>query len=460
MQPLKGDPGAARRGRRARWGWLFTTLALGLALVGSAWANYRSVRNASDSLIRGQAQILESAVRSGAFRAWERQHDGRRHGGRGGEEGARAEPDSTRRDLGRPPGSPSGEGASAAAIQAVLDSTLAERRESGLRFAGILSPAGEMIAASGTPVGVAFALPEPQEGPVVGRVDDRVRAYFVGSPGGPGADRPVLVLEFEPVVAEEMVARASRTLAVSAVGAAILMLAALVFWRLSQRFEEAERRLEEQRRLSELGEMSAVLAHEIRNPLASLKGHGQLLLEQLPGDSPVRRKAERVVTEASRLEALTSDLLDFARSAPLQLRPTDPVALARASVEEAAPGDGVVVHGGAAPPTWPLDELRLRQVLVNLLRNAVQASPAGFPAEVTVAEDRGRLSISVEDRGEGLAPGEEARVFDPFYTTRTTGTGLGLPVARRIVEMHGGTIIASNRHGGGATFRIEIPGIG
>ncbi len=446
MQPLKADPGVARHGRRARWGWLITTLALGVALIGSAWANNRSVRNASDSLIRGQAQILESAVRSGAFRAWERQHDGRRHGSRGGQEGRGGEQTPGRESV--------------AVIQAVLDSTLAERRESGLRFAGVLSPSGEMIAKSGVPADTAFALPAPQEGPVIQRVDDRVRSYFVPPPPAPVAQRPVLVLEFEPVVAEEMVVRASRTLAVSVVGAAVLMLAALVFWRLSQRFEAAERRMEEQRRLSELGEMSAVLAHEIRNPLASLKGHGQLLLEQLPEDSPARRKADRVVTEATRLEALTSDLLDFARSGPLDLRPTDPVALARASAEEAAPGNGVVVHDEGAPAAWPLDEPRLRQVLVNLLRNAVQASPVGAAPEVTVAEARGRLCISVEDRGAGLTPEEESRVFDPFFTTRTTGTGLGLPVARRIVEMHGGTIAASNRAGGGARFRIEIPGGG
>lgn len=431
-----------RRGRRARWGWLATTLALGLALPLSAWANYRSVADAVDSLVRGQAEMLESAVRSGAFRAWEREH---------GDEPRR--PDSRR----PPPDSVRSENTSRdGGIQEVLDSLLAEHRAGGLLFAGMLVPDGEFVASAGQPAAEPFSVPDPQPGPTLVRIDDRVRSYFVEPQPGSFRNRPVLVLEFEPVVAEEMVARATRTLLLSALGAAILMLTALVFWRMSQRFEANQRRMEEQRRLSVLGEMSAVLAHEIRNPLASLKGHAQLLAERVGQSTPERRRAERVVSEATRLEALTSDLLDFTRSGPLEVRETNVPELVRSSAEEAA-GDGDVrVELAGAPATWPLDERRVRQVLVNVIRNAVQASETE-PAEVEAVQEEGSLVVDVRDRGPGLPAGEEARVFDPFYTTRTTGTGLGLSVARRIVELHGGTITATTRAGGGARFRIVMP---
>jgi signal transduction histidine kinase len=97
----------------------------------------------------------------------------------------------------------------------------------------------------------------------------------------------------------------------------------------------------------------------------------------------------------------------------------------------------------------------MRQALVNVLRNAVQASPAGVKAEVTLRREGQYLVFAVQDHGEGIPQGEEVRLFEPFFTTRVTGTGLGLAVARRIAEQHGGTIVASN-HAGGALFRIVL----
>ena len=103
-------------------------------------------------------------------------------------------------------------------------------------------------------------------------------------------------------------------------------------------------------------------------------------------------------------------------------------------------------------------ERRFRQaVLVNLLRNAVQAAPQGPPPQALAALENGSLVFTIRDFGPGLPEGQEERIFDPFFTTRTTGTGLGLPVARRIVEMHGGHLHATNAPGGGALFRIELP---
>jgi two-component system sensor histidine kinase HydH len=216
-------------------------------------------------------------------------------------------------------------------------------------------------------------------------------------------------------------------------------------------------RLEEQRRLTILGEMSAVLAHEIRNPLASLKGNAQLLTERLSDGSAERRKADRIVDEAKRLEVLTSDLLDFARSGPMDMRVESPADVLIAAVEDAAPGK-VNVDVSGAPASWRLDKARFSHaVLANLVRNAMQASPANKPPDAKVYSENGHLVFTIRDYGPGLPENQEERIFDPFFTTRTAGTGLGLSVARRIVEMHGGRIGAANASGGGAEFRVELP---
>ena len=149
-------------------------------------------------------------------------------------------------------------------------------------------------------------------------------------------------------------------------------------------------------------------------------------------------------------------ILDFARTGSVERSPADPLALARGAQERAAAGP-VTCTAPDTLPDWPLDGARMEQVLVNLLDNARQASPAGTPVELSLSVSGGRLLIEVADRGEGIEPGDEARVFEPFYTRRTQGTGLGLALARRIVEGHGGQIVAAGRPGGGTSFRIEIP---
>jgi len=436
-----------------RWGWLATTVALGAALLGTAYVGRQQVRSTASTLGLGQAQMLVEALR----------------------QAVRAEPvlpDSAR-----------------------LDSLLLQHQDAGLRFLALFDSDRRLVAAVGDPLGGVPDLPaEPPQRPgELAPVGNRLRmlASVMPSrpagptPGGPGAAQspgpggpgrpsagepergaggppadgrprfrpPLLVMEFEPVVAERLAAEATRTFVVSAVVSGALLLAALFLWRLTLRWEEVERRLEREQRLSILGEMSAVLAHEIRNPLASLKGHAQLLAERLGDGGAERVKADLVVREAQRLEALTTDLLDFARSGPIERRPVDPAALVQACADEVAPG-AFVVRTEAAPRTFPLDAARVRQALTNVLRNARQASPEGTRPEVVVAADVHALVVSVRDFGPGLAAGDEKRIFSPFYTTRTTGTGLGLSVALRVAEMHHGTIGVSNHPDGGAVFRL------
>lgn len=414
----------------ARWGLLASTLALGAALIIASWANYRSARNATAALHQGQAGVLLGALR-GALHAYQ------------------ADRDTTE-----------------------LESVLSERSAEGLRYVALLDMQGEIVAS----VGKTSPLPLPAVRPTdhgegmqiidAGRVVRVVIRFPPRPPGGPHApelDREhagrasVLLFEFEPLVASNLMRRAERLLEFGLAAALVMMIAGGIFWRMSRRYEAAVRHLERERRLSLLGEMTAVLAHEIRNPLASLKGHAQLLAERLAPASAERRKAGVVIAEASRLEALTTDLLDFARTGPLDLAPVDVADLMRASAEEVAV-DGFILDLKRAPDRWRLDATRTRQALTNLLRNAHQATsdPDKRPI-VNVFMEKSALVIEIRDFGAGLPQGQEQRIFDPFFTTRVNGTGLGLAVARRVVELHGGTIVAANHPEGGAVFRIELP---
>jgi two-component system sensor histidine kinase HydH len=415
-------------GRWVRWGWLATTVALGAALVATAWVGRRRAVAAAETLNRGQSLVLLEAVRQQAHQMSE-------------------------------PLQP-----------AELDSLLRQHRDAGLRYVAFFDSAGAPLAEAGehaTPVRRPFR-PEPGP-PVLEQIGGRVRLWGFASlappsppraggrrSGGLRPHRLMFVMEFEPLVAERLAAQATNTFVLSVLMAAALIAAAVIFLRLSVRQERTEHRLEQQRRLGALGEMSAVLAHELKNPLASLKGHAQLLVERLAGTQELD-KAELVVSEARRLEALTSDLLDFVRSGPIDLTPTDPATLLAACIEEVAP-DGFLVRRSAPTGPWPLDADRMRQALINVLRNAHQASPDGTRPEVEVGREDGTLVFTVRDFGSGIPPGDEKKIFSPFYTTRTSGTGLGLTVALRVAEMHGGTITVDNHPEGGAIFRIVIPG--
>ena len=277
----------------------------------------------------------------------------------------------------------------------------------------------------------------------------------------PPPDHPLhgkqILFEVDSAAAHALSQRADVTLVVSLVAALVLMGLCAVFWRISLNAEKVSAQLEHDRQLKVLGQMSAVLGHEIKNPLASLKGHVQLLLEKLPPEHAGRKGAEVVLRETVRLEELSRQVLEFARTGAVECESADPAAVVRSAIEDTGSA-GIQLHATSAPAVWPLDTARMEEVLVNLLRNARDASPAGQTIDVALDMQADRhLVIEVRDRGEGIAPGEEERVFEPFYTRRAKGTGLGLALARRIVEGHGGTITARNHSDGGAVFSVRLP---
>jgi two-component system, NtrC family, sensor histidine kinase HydH len=275
------------------------------------------------------------------------------------------------------------------------------------------------------------------------------------TPGAPPPGIPRLVIEYEPPVIRTLRSDLTRISVVAGVAGVVLMGFALSWSRSARRLALVEQKAERERRLVALGSMSSVMAHELRNPLSSLKGHAQLLLEDLP-EGKLQQKAERVVAEARRLEELTTSLLDFVRDGPMALDPMDTKDLVEASLEH-LPKERVQVNLEGAPVTLRVDRERMVRALHNLLQNALQATDGEERVEVRVMQKGAFVNIEIRDHGPGVAVGDEDKIFEPFVTTRVRGTGLGLPVARRIAEQHRGTLGFHNDPQGGAVFTLRLP---
>ncbi len=233
-----------------------------------------------------------------------------------------------------------------------------------------------------------------------------------------------------------------------------------------------QREAAQRERLSSLGRLSTVVAHEIRNPLMIIRT-ALRALKQEPGQSAHAQAAVADVDEeVTRLNRLVSEVLDFARPIKFDLGPVDLNALCEDAAGAAgAEAPSVTMHLDLDRTLRPTvtDGERLRLALVNILTNArhavlAQADRAGRgPGSIRVATTRtsgGRIIIDVRDQGIGIAPDDLGRVFDPYFTTRRTGTGLGLAISRNIIEGLGGTITVSSRAGSGTDVRIDLPETG
>ncbi len=222
--------------------------------------------------------------------------------------------------------------------------------------------------------------------------------------------------------------------------------------------EEAMRRAEQ---LAAVGAMAAGLAHELRNPLASMSGSIQLLSEGKAFAEDEQKLMGIVLREADRLNGLVSDFLQFARPSPAQLEPVrlrevitstlmlfsnDP---ARRGVEVTTELNG--------DPVLLADARQLGQLLWNLLANAADAMPGGGQVRIGARTESGRVELTVADSGPGIDRDALEHVFEPFYTTKEQGTGLGLAIVHSIVGGHGGQIEVESQEGLGATFRISLP---
>lgn len=444
-----------------RWGLLGMALLTGSALLLTLWSSYQSTQRIATQVTRAEGYSLFHSVRQ-KLHAKTRIED---------------------RDL-----------------QALLS----ELRGAGLRYIGAFRLRGRLMASAGTALGsTSFPLRRKYLYQNMTRLNKRVRMLTIGlqrkkrnpwrmfrrwerrmfaqdwsaprtldsyrkfqaerrrgnrSMRRRFRRRPVLfAIEFEPLSARLIQSEAQRTLLIGGVAAFVLLAFTSLFWLLLGRMSKLEEQRFREQQLAALGEMSAVMAHEIRNPLTSLKGHAQLLVEYLPEGEKTKAKAERVVHEAKRLEHLSSQLLDFVRMGSLELSEVEPIAMLQ-DVAAMFDASKFVWETKRAPRQWQMDETRIRQVVANLLQNAIQSSPEEEKkVTIQVTQEGQQLRIAVRDQGPGVPEKDLQNIFTPFYTTRLHGTGLGLAVASRWVELHQGTLSVSNLAEQGAEFVVCLP---
>jgi signal transduction histidine kinase len=315
----------------------------------------------------------------------------------------------------------------------------------------------------------------------------------------PPPELRLLVVILPTALADPLTTPARTTLVIALAASGLLMILGVILHRAARRARTIEEELHRREALSALGEMAAVLAHEIRTPLGSIKGNAQLIAEGHPGDDRV----DSIVEEAGRLERLVNGLLDYARPREPTRRPCDPDELARKAAEIVsgkARGHGVDLLVEPAGPGAPLeaDPDQILQVLVNLLQNAVEATAtrardgAGGggvappvvappvvappvvappvvappvvappvvapPVVLRVGRRLGTITFSVLDSGPGVGGKDKEQLFRPFFTTKKQGTGLGLSVARQLVQNHRGRLELRDRKEGGLEALVSLP---
>ncbi|MBK5290742.1 MAG: hypothetical protein JJE04_03475 [Acidobacteriia bacterium] len=234
--------------------------------------------------------------------------------------------------------------------------------------------------------------------------------------------------------------------------------------RANQSLQEAEAAVRRSERLAALGQLTAGLAHELRNPLGTMRASADVLLKNVGPDQTVARElAGYIVSEVERTNSLITRFLDFARPLELRLAPADigeTIDRVIAQLERQQPPLGVTVYRNYSPEVRPipLDRELMEGVFYNLILNAVQASAEGGTVTVKTRPLGAGVEVSVIDRGVGIAEGQKENIFNPFVTTKATGVGLGLAIVAKIVDQHKGKITVESEPGQGSIFHVYLPG--
>jgi signal transduction histidine kinase len=260
-------------------------------------------------------------------------------------------------------------------------------------------------------------------------------------------------------------------------------LLASTFNAMTESIDRFQKEAGQKERLSALGRLSTVIAHEIRNPLMIIKSSLPSLSRETASASERREAVADIDEETTRLNRIVSEVLDFARPMRFELAEADLNEICRVSAAAAwagAPGEQVILDLDERIPPTQTDAERLRTALVNLLTNARHAMDAmavaatgtnggsgsagalrlgggGAPVEMRTRLARTHVTVTIQDHGVGISPEDMAHIFDPYFTTRRTGTGLGLPISKNIIEGLGGTLAVTSRRGEGTQIRIELP---
>jgi signal transduction histidine kinase len=236
-------------------------------------------------------------------------------------------------------------------------------------------------------------------------------------------------------------------------------LLATTFNTLTDSIARAQQEVAQRERLSSLGRLSTVIAHEVRNPLMIIKAALHGLRQPEISGAALREAIADIDGEVVRLNRIVNDVLDFARPIQYELAPVDVNAVCResASAAQVTPGAAVDLVLDPVLPAVTADAERLRIALVNLIMNARDVVDPRSHVQVATRREPGGVSIVVVDHGAGIDGANLVRVFDPYFTTKRGGTGLGLPIAKNIVEGMGGTITVVSQPGRGTEMRIDLP---
>ena len=222
----------------------------------------------------------------------------------------------------------------------------------------------------------------------------------------------------------------------------------------------SEERLREQEALARLGQMAAVVAHEVKNPIAGIRGALQVIATRMPADSRDRPVVGDIIARLDALNGIVHDLLVFARPRQLRAEAVDVDRLLRNTLvllQRDPLFSNLHIDFPEGEAIARIDAEQLQLVFTNVLMNAAQAMGGTGQIAITISRKDNNLIVGIADRGPGMAVDVREKVFEPFFTTKHRGTGLGLPIAKRIVEAHGGTIELAAPDGGGSVVSIALP---
>lgn len=238
---------------------------------------------------------------------------------------------------------------------------------------------------------------------------------------------------------------------------------ALILGKLRDRERVAQGRLWQSERLAAVGRAVSCLAHDLKTPLIAIGGLGRLVRKNIENKNfSIKEKLDIIVKEANRLEKMVKEMLDFSR--PLELHPTNGsinnvVNESLLIISDLAQAKKVKVQNlpsGDLPSIF-FDSERMKQAFINLLTNAIEASPEEGTVSIYCYHKRKQLIVDIEDQGIGIPSGKKEEIFSPFFTTKEGGAGLGLAIVKKIVEAHHGCLKILENHERGVTFRVTIP---
>ncbi len=279
---------------------------------------------------------------------------------------------------------------------------------------------------------------------------------------GLGHERPMIEKEFDCTIGQ------GRMVPLEVIAAVLRddeggVIGRIALFRDLSELQHLRKEVERSQRLAAVGSLAAGVAHEIRNPLSSLKGFATYFRQRYGGVPEDVKVADIMIQEVDRLNRVITELLEFSRPMELKRKATDLAGLVRnalGTIEGHARERGIAVQAHLPPglPEAAIDPDRMTQVFLNLFLNALAAMDRGGVLTVGIArQDDDTLRVSVADTGTGISREDLGRVFDPYFTTKPSGTGLGLAIVHRIVEAHGGEIRLESEPGKGTTFSILLP---